>query len=113
MKLKDNELDKLFACFDLQSDNRIDSHEFVCALTLLSQCTLYEKVGILFSLYDFDHNKTITKNELVILIKTTMTALGAMSLRGEYSIIEAEKQAENLLNKYDTNNDASISLQEF
>ena len=39
-----------------------------------------------------------------------MTALGAMSLRGEYSIIEAEKQAENLLNKYDTNNDASISL---
>ena len=36
MKLKDNELDKLFACFDLQSDNRIDSHEFVCALTLLS-----------------------------------------------------------------------------
>ena len=42
-----------------------------------------------------------------------MTALGAMSLRGEYSIIEAEKQAENLLNKYDTNNDASISLSEF
>lgn len=79
MKLRDNEVDKVFQFFDLSNDGRIDSHEFVCALALLSQASLKEKSSILFSLYDFDHNRTITKNELVILIKTTLTSLGAMA----------------------------------
>ncbi|CAD8171847.1 unnamed protein product [Paramecium pentaurelia] len=113
MKLKETEVDKVFQFFDISNDGRIDSHEFVCALSLLSQATLKEKANIIFSLYDFDHNKTITRNELVILIKTTLTALGAMSQKGECTIQEAERISDELLRKYDTNKDASISLSEF
>lgn len=36
-----------------------------------------------------------------------------MSQKGECSIQEAEKYAEELLRKYDTNKDSSISLTEF
>lgn len=36
MKLKETEVDRVFQFFDLSNDGRIDSHEFVCALSLLS-----------------------------------------------------------------------------
>jgi Ca2+-binding EF-hand superfamily protein len=36
MKLKESEVDRVFQFFDLSNDGRIDSHEFVCALSLLS-----------------------------------------------------------------------------
>lgn len=36
MKLKEGEVDRVFSFFDFSNDGRIDSHEFVCALSLLS-----------------------------------------------------------------------------
>ncbi|CAK72848.1 unnamed protein product (macronuclear) [Paramecium tetraurelia] len=121
MKLKETEVNKVFQFFDISNDGRIDSNEFICALSLLSQATLkvmhhiysQEKANVIFSLYDFDHNKTITRNELIMLIKTTLTALGAMSQKGECTIQEAERIADDLLRKYDTNKDESISFNEF
>lgn len=39
-----------------------------------------------------------------------MTAIGAMANKGEWTILEAEKKAEDILRRYDTNRDSSISL---
>jgi hypothetical protein len=68
---------------------------------------------MIFGLYDFDKNRTMTKNELIILIKTVLTSLNAMTSKGECTIQEAEAMAEEILNRYDTNKDANISIKEF
>jgi len=44
-------------------------------MVLVSQTTLVEKIETLFSLYDFDGNKFITRDELVIMILSTLSAL--------------------------------------
>jgi len=64
-------------------------------------------------LYDFDKNKTITQNELVICLKTTMSALNAMCGKEETTIAQAETKSKDILAKYDTNKDGSVSLHEF
>ena len=55
----------------------------------------------------------MTKNELIILIKTVLTSLNAMTSKGECTIQEAEAMAEEILKRYDTNRDANISMKEF
>ena len=55
----------------------------------------------------------MNKNELIILIKTVLTSLNAMCCKGECTIVEAEAMAEEILRRYDTNKDASISMKEF
>jgi Ca2+-binding EF-hand superfamily protein len=42
------EIEIIFEFFDLNQDGRIDSYEFVCAMTLLSHATLEEKAKLLF-----------------------------------------------------------------
>ncbi len=39
----------------------------------------------------------MTKNELIILVKTVLTSLNAMCTRGECTIAEAEIMADNIL----------------
>lgn len=46
----------VFDYFDLDRSGRIDSYEFICALSLLSQASLKEKARLIFNLYDFDKN---------------------------------------------------------
>ena len=66
----------------------------MCALALLSHASLNDKCSIIFGLYDFDKNRTMTRNELIILIKTVLTSLNAMTSKGECTIAEAEVMAE-------------------
>ncbi len=47
----------------------------MCGMALLSQGTLEEKGELIFNLYDFDSNKFITKDELVIMLSSSLTAL--------------------------------------
>lgn len=53
---------------------------------LLFKFWFKEKARLIFNLYDFDKNQTITVNELVVLLKTAMTALNSMAEKTEMSI---------------------------
>lgn len=50
---------------------------------------------------------------MVILVKTTLTAINAMTSKEEATIQEAEAKCNDILKKYDKNKDGSISLSEF
>ena len=91
----------------------MDCYEFICGLALLSHGSLNDKAEIICGLYDFDKSRLISKDELVVLIKTTMTSLNAMTSQQEISISFAEKKTSEILQKYDTNKDGEISLKEF
>ena len=61
--------------FDREKKGKIVSYEFICALVLISQAPLIEKAEMIFKLYDFDGNLYITRDELVIMIMSTLSAL--------------------------------------
>jgi len=60
MKVDDKQAEKIFEFFDLDQSGKIDSYEFVCALSLLSQANMKTKAELIFNMYDFDKNRTIT-----------------------------------------------------
>ncbi|EGR30612.1 hypothetical protein IMG5_127930 [Ichthyophthirius multifiliis] len=113
MKIPDLELERLFEFFDQEQSGKIDTFEFLCCLTLLSQSSLKTKCQLLFDQYDFDKNKQITLNEFTVLIKTILTSLNIMVGRRELKIEEAVKIAEHIHKKYYENQEQNISLSEF
>ena len=72
-----------------------------------------EKAEVIFNLYDFDKSKVITQDEFVILLKTTLTSLNAMGNKSPPSLQEVEEKTLDIINKWDTNNDGCISINEF
>ena len=59
----------------MEGNNQIDSYEFLCGTALISQCSLLEKAELVFSFHDFDANKYITRDELVIMLLNCLTSL--------------------------------------
>jgi len=57
MKVSEAETDRIFEFFDIDQSGRIDTYEFICALALLSQANLRQKIELVFNLYDFDKNR--------------------------------------------------------
>lgn len=107
------ECDTVFEYFDINGDNKIDSYEFMCALTMLSHSSLEEKAEILFDFYDFDKSKYITRDELVILITNALTSLNALAKKDPPKIKEIEKETDEFFTEADLNNDNKITLKEF
>lgn len=112
-KCSDKEVQVVFEYFDINGDGKIDSYEFLWALTMLSHSTLDEKAEILFSFYDFDRSKYITRDELVILITNALTSLNAMSKKDPPKIKEIEKETDEFFTQADLNSDNKITLKEF
>jgi len=59
----------------VEGTNQIDSYEFLCALALTSQSSLKDKAELIFGFHDFDGNKYISKDELVIMLSNSLTGL--------------------------------------
>lgn len=62
----------------MDGNGKVDSYEFVCAMAMMSHATLEEKAELIFNLYDFDGNKYISRDELVILMTNVLAAMKAM-----------------------------------
>lgn len=112
-KCSDKEAETVFEYFDQNGDGHIDSYEFLCAITMLSNSSLDEKAEILFDFYDFDKSKYITRDELVILITNALTSLNSMVKKDAPKIKEIERETDEFFAKSDLNNDNKITLKEF
>ena len=112
-KCSNRECDVVFDHFDMDGNGKLDSYEFVCAMAMLSHSTLDEKAELIFSLYDFDGSKYISRDELVILMTNALSSLNAMSKKPPPSIEEIEKKTDEFFQKADTNQDKKITLREF
>lgn len=112
-KCSEAECQTVFKFFDMDNNGKIDSYEFICALALMAHGSLEEKAELIFNLYDFDGSKNITRDELVILMTNSMTAMNSMSNKAPPSIAEIERKTDEYFVKIDTNNDKKITLREF
>lgn len=67
----------------------------------------------MFGLYDFDGSKYISRDELVILMTNSLTAIRAMNKLSVPSIADIEKKTDEFFRGADTDGDKKITLKEF
>ena len=97
----------------MDDNGKIDSYELTCALTMLSGESLEDKAEVVFSLYDYDGNKYLTQDELVILMTNVLAAMNCIKKLPAPSIQDIEKKTEEFFAKADANSDKRITLKEF
>lgn len=85
--------------FDSNGDGKVDSNEFLCAMSFLSNANLEEKSELIFDLYDFDGSKYISRDELVILMTNALTALNKMDKKKPPTLVEIENKVDELFEK--------------
>ncbi len=97
----------------MNGDEKIDSYEFLCAMTMLSNTDLDEKAELIFNLYDFDGSKYISRDELVILMTNALGSLHAMARKKAPTVHEIEMKTDHFFEGSDVNRDNKITLKEF
>lgn len=98
----------------MDDGTKIDSYEFICAISLLSHGKLNQKAEAIFRLYDFDSSGVLNFDEMVVLFRCVLCSLVALSGNKNIpSIQKVDALVEELLSKYDKNKDGFISLGEF
>lgn len=68
--------DIVFNSFDTNGDGAVNFMEFTCALGIINNGSVEEKINWAFDLYDQDKNGVITLNELTTMLKASLTFFG-------------------------------------
>lgn len=99
---------------DMDGNGKVDSYEFMCAMSLLAHGTLEEKAELVFGLYDFNKSGTLSKDELTALMTNTMMSLNAMDGKHVSPMSEDDKmkfrtavatKTDTVMKAMDSNND--------
>jgi Ca2+-binding EF-hand superfamily protein len=101
---------RIFAAFDRDDSRTIEFSEFAEGLSALSErAELDEKVKFCFRVYDIDANGSIEANELRDVVRMAIAELPDMKVEDDLlaGMVDAAYQ------KFDTNDDGKISLDEF
>uniref|UniRef100_A0A665UJJ9 Guanylyl cyclase-activating protein 1 n=1 Tax=Echeneis naucrates TaxID=173247 RepID=A0A665UJJ9_ECHNA len=66
-------IETMFATFDMNDDGFIDFMEYVAALSLVLKAGVQQKLRWYFKLYDIDGSGCIDREELLLIIKVSMS----------------------------------------
>lgn len=97
-----------FRVFDHNKDQKIDFREFVIGLNMSSRGSFEDKMKWIFQLYDINENGFISKDEMLVIVKSIH-----LMCKGSSDDAEAEKQVDKIYSKMDSDSDGQISMDEF
>ena len=100
-----------FRIFDRNHDGKIDFREFISGLSISSRGSYEEKMTWLFDLYDTNANGFISKDEMLVIIKSVFQMSDNKSHKIDPTL--AESRVEKIYEKLDRNLDGLLSLEEF
>ncbi|KAE8613100.1 hypothetical protein XENTR_v10007566 [Xenopus tropicalis] len=104
--------EKIFRNLDKNGDGIVDFREYVTAISMLAQGSPEEKLRWSFELYDKDRDGTITRCEMLDIMKAVYKMSLATSL-AQSNPPTAEECTNRIFIRLDKDHDALISLQEF
>jgi len=102
----------VFKVFDEDGNGYISFTEFITALSITSRGTLDEKLEWAFKLYDVDKSGFITRDHMLLIVKSIYSMVGKMvDLPDDENT--PEKRVNKIFTKMDINQDYELSLEEF
>lgn len=75
IKLKAEDLDRMFEVFDDDKSGTLDFREFLCSMSLLMRGTIHEKLEMCFNLFDKDNKGYLNKEQGVKMIEILVKSL--------------------------------------
>lgn len=106
-------MDRMFRCFDENSDGVINFREFVCGLSIYHRGTLEEKLRLSFQLYDTNGDTFVDKEEAFHMLKG-MWNLAEVNRDGGYADTKAiTEYVDKVFDQLDVNKDGHISFEEY
>ncbi|CAF1546533.1 unnamed protein product [Didymodactylos carnosus] len=100
----------VFRAFDLNGDHGVSFTEFLMAFFATTEAPLEQKLRYAFNVYDIDHNSSIDRNEILLVLRSMFELLGMDAKPDKYSY---EMCADNIMKNLDVNSDERISKEEF
>ncbi|KAL5104210.1 Calcium-binding protein NCS-1 [Taenia crassiceps] len=106
--------DIVFNSFDTNRDGAVNFMEFTCALGIINNGSVEEKINWAFDLYDQDKNGVITLNELTTMLNALYKLVGALDTSQlPPGHLTPEQHAAAIFEKLDVNKDGTLSREEF
>ncbi|KAF4028411.1 EF-hand domain pair [Phytophthora infestans] len=101
-----------FALFDSWEVGKVDVTEVFAVIIVYCNATMEEKVPFLFDLFDFDHSKMISQDELVLLMLCTTRGLCKVVGKPRPATDSLEALATDAFSRIDRDQNGKISLDE-
>lgn len=76
----DEDLKNLFLVFDTDQNGLIDALEMLITLALVSGMDVVDKLQFAFSIYDFDYSGMLSKEEVSLLVRSSVKGLCKVSI---------------------------------
>ncbi|OMJ90982.1 hypothetical protein SteCoe_6553 [Stentor coeruleus] len=91
---------------------KVNVMEILASIIVYSACTLEEKIRISIEVFDFDNNKILTKDEMVIMCISFMRGIGIMTQKAGFNTKVVEDLAHEAFDLADSNPDGMITYEE-
>ncbi|KAM4748404.1 guanylyl cyclase inhibitory protein-like [Rhinophrynus dorsalis] len=104
--------EQIFRTLDKNGDGIVDFREYVTAISMLAHGSPEDKLKWSFKLYDKDSDGTITRCEMLEIMKAVYKMSLAASIT-KVNPLTAEECTNRIFIRLDKDHDAVISLQEF
>jgi Ca2+-binding EF-hand superfamily protein len=110
------DIQTLFEVLDNDNDGRIDGLEFLGGVGLICRGSLEDKARFCFELYDFNLNSSLSLQEMVVMMQSSVC--GMLCLTGgmednEPELSDFERLGLDAFKNADGNSDGSITFDEF
>ncbi|XP_051965202.1 calsenilin-like isoform X4 [Xyrauchen texanus] len=102
----------LFNAFDLDRNGSIRFEDFVIGLSVLLRGTVTEKLSWAFNLYDINKDGYITKEEMLLIMKSIYDMMGRYTYPSVRDDTPSE-HVEKFFQKMDRNRDGVVTIEEF
>ncbi|GIX88297.1 neuronal calcium sensor 1 [Caerostris darwini] len=104
-------VDYVFNVFDIDKNGVITFKEFILAISITTRGTVEEKLNWAFSLYDFDSDGYVSRDEMLDIVRAIHRMHGKDGDTAERDA--AQNRVDELFTKLDTDRDGKLSREEF